>query len=216
MLINEKKTKTMIINFTENYKFTTRLQLKGENIEVVNSKRLLGTMLTDDLGWDLNTATLVKKANARMQLLCKVASFGAPLEDLKIIYVLFVRSILEQSAVVWHSSVTEDNRNDLERVQKSAIKVMLQDNYNGYKNGLAQLGLDDLDSRRTNLCLDFAKKCAKSEKMCHMFPKNTKNHNMDTRNNEVYMVQHANTGRLQNSSIIYMQKLLNSEERKKT
>ena len=92
---------------------------------------------------------------------------------------------------------------------------MLQDNYNGYKNGLAQLGLDDLDSRRKNLCLDFAKKCAKSEKMCHMFPKNTKNHNMDTRNNEVYMVQHANTGRLQNSSIIYMQKLLNSEEQKK-
>ena len=85
MIINEKKIKTMIINFTENCKFTTRLQLKGENIEVVNSTRLLGTMLTDDLGWDLNTATLVKKANARMQLLCKVASFGAPLEDLKTI-----------------------------------------------------------------------------------------------------------------------------------
>ena len=138
------------------------------------------------------------------------------MKDLKIIYVLFVRSILEQSAVVWHSSLTEDNRSDLEKVQKSAIRVMLQDNYNGYKNGLAQLGLDDLDSRRNNLCLDFAKKCAKSEKMCHMFPKNTKNHNMDTQNNEVYMVQHANTGRLQNSSIIYMQKLLNSEEREKT
>ena len=44
MIINEKKIKTMIINFTENCKFTTRLQLKGENIEVVNSTRLLGTM----------------------------------------------------------------------------------------------------------------------------------------------------------------------------
>ena len=68
---------------------------------------------------------LGKKADARMQLLCKVARFGAPMEDLKIIYVLFVRSILEQSAVVWHSSLTEDNRHDLERVQKSGIKVMI-------------------------------------------------------------------------------------------
>ena len=29
---------------------------------------------------------------------------------------LFIRSHLEQSAVVWHSSLTENNRNDLERV----------------------------------------------------------------------------------------------------
>ena len=56
MLINEKKTKTMIINFTDNYQFTTRLQLKGEHIEVIKSTRLLGTILADDLkrqmpGW---------------------------------------------------------------------------------------------------------------------------------------------------------------------
>ena len=151
-----------------------------------------------------------------MQLLCKVASFGAPLEDLKTIYILYVRSILEQSAVVWHSSLTEENKTDLERVHKSAIKVMLQEKYTGYKNGLSQLGLDGLGSRRTNLFLDFAKKCVKSEKMCHMFPKNTKNHNMHTRNDEVYMVQHANTGRLQKSSIIYMQKLLNADAQNRT
>ena len=47
MIGNEKKTKTMIFNFTENYKFTTRWKLKGENVEVINSTRLLGTMLTD-------------------------------------------------------------------------------------------------------------------------------------------------------------------------
>ena len=76
-----------------------------------------------------------------MELLRKVASFGTPQDDLKTIYVLFIRSILEQSATVWHSSLTEDNCSDLERVQKSAIKVILQDEYKGYKNGLAQLGI---------------------------------------------------------------------------
>ena len=215
MVINQKKTKTMIFNFTEKYQFTTRLKLKNENVEVINSTRLLGTILSDDLRWDLNTKNIVKKANARMELLRRVASFGTPVEDLKTVYILFIRSILEQSATVWHSSLTEENSCDLERVQKSAVKVMLQDTYNGYQNGLAKLGLENLNQRRENLCLEFARKCTKHEKLQHMFPKNLKEHSMDTRNNEVYKVQHANTSRLQNSAIIYMQKLLNDDEQTK-
>ena len=111
MMINEKKTKTMIFNFTENFQFTTRIRLKDANIEVIKSTRLLGTMVTDDLKWDLNTSTIVNKSNARMELLRRVASFGTPEEDLLTIYILFIRSILEQSATVWHSSITEENLN---------------------------------------------------------------------------------------------------------
>ena len=215
MIINEKKTKTMIINFTENYQFSTRLQLKNDNIEVIDSTRLLGTIISNDLSWDLNTANIVKKANARMALLRKVASFGTPPEDLVTIYVLFIRSILEQSATVWHSSLTSENINDLERVQKSAIKLILQDRFKGYKYGPAILGLEELSTRRENLCLEFAKKCVKNEQLCHMFPKNTKLHTMEKRKKEVYKVQHANTGRLKNSAIIYMQNLLNEDEQKR-
>ena len=81
MMINEKKTKTMIFNFTEKYQFTTRLQLKDKNIEVISSTKLLGTILSDDLGWDLNTSVLVRKGNARMELLRRVPSFGTPVDD---------------------------------------------------------------------------------------------------------------------------------------
>ena len=59
MMINGKKTKTMIFNFTENFKFTTRLKLKSENVEVINNIKLLGTIITDDLKWDLNTKSIV-------------------------------------------------------------------------------------------------------------------------------------------------------------
>ena len=58
-MINGKKTKTMIFNFTENFKFTTRLKLKSENVEVINNTKLLGTIITDDLKWDLNTKSIV-------------------------------------------------------------------------------------------------------------------------------------------------------------
>ena len=213
MMINTKKTKTMIFNFTKNFQFSTRLKIKNENIEVINSTKLLGTILSDDLKWDLNTDTLVKKANARMQLLRKVASFDAPVQDLKEIYILFIRSILEQSAPVWHSSITEENSNDLERIQKSAVKIILKDNFKGYKRGLAQLGIESLEERRKELCLNFANKCVKNTKLEHMFPRNDKSHVMGTRKEEAFKVQHATTGRLKKSPIIYMQNLLNQQEK---
>ena len=61
--------------------------------------------------------------------------------------------------------------NDLERVQKSAIKVILQEKIKGYQNGLAMLDLEDFKTRREYLCLEFAKKCVKSKQLCQMFPK---------------------------------------------
>ena len=59
-----------------------------------------------------------------MVLLQKLTQFGVPQEDLKSIYIAYVRSILEQSAVVWHSALSAENRNELERVQKSASKLI--------------------------------------------------------------------------------------------
>ena len=67
---------------------------------------------------------------------------------LKEVYILFVRSILEQSAVVWHSSLTEEESDNLERVQKTAIKIILKNNYKGYENGLQKVGLETLTDRR--------------------------------------------------------------------
>ena len=50
--------------------------------------------------------------------------------------------------------------------------------------------------------------------MKKMFPLKDKHHDMQTRQPEKYVVQHANTERLKKSSIIYMQNLLNIHENK--
>ena len=42
-----------------------------------------------------------------------------------------------------------------------------------------------------------------------MFPENETQHQMKTRKHQKFKVEHANTKRLQNSAIIYMQKLRN-------
>ena len=210
MKINEKKTKAMIINFSKKHQFSTRLKLKGENIEFINSTKLLGTIIQNNLKWEQNTKQLVKKANGRLQLLKRVASFSTPVEDLKEIYILFVRSILEQSAVVWNSSLTIENSEDLERVQKSAVKIILKDKYKGYEDGLAKLGLESLKERRNEMCKNFAIKCTNNEKLRHMFPLNEKHHTMKTRNSEKFKVFPARSERYRKSAIIQMQEMLNA------
>ena len=98
-----------------------------------------------------------------MRLLHKLVSFGVPQQDLKMIYILYIRSHLEQSCQVWHSSLTLDNVTDLERVQKNALRIILQENYQSYSHALEVLALDSLYDSRVTLCLLFAKKCLKSK-----------------------------------------------------
>ena len=123
-----------------------------------------------------------------------------------------MRSLLEQSATVWHSSLTQENEEDLERVQKSALKIILQERYQNYPHALNKLELETLKDRREQLCMNFAFKCLKNPRFKDMFPLNNKSHEMNTRVEDKYEVQFALTNRLKNSPIVYMQRLLNEHE----
>ena len=215
MKLNVKKTKSMIFNFTKNLQFTTNLEVNNEPIEVVEETKLLGTYITKDLKWDKNTAEIVKSAWRRIQILFKAASFTTSVLDLKSIYLTFIRSILEKSAVVWHSSLSKNNRITLERVQKAAVKVILGNAYTNYSESLKKLHLQTLDKTREKLCLSFAKKCLKNEKVRGMFPKKESNHKMKKRSEESFKVNFARTKRYKKSAIPYMVKLLNIEAEEK-
>ena len=147
-----------------------------------------------------------------MIILRNLYKFDVPVAELIQIYILYIRSVVEQSAVLWHNSITAGEQNDIERVQKVALKIILKDNYVGYEEALKETCLESLHDRRRKLCQGFARKCVKSEKMAHMFPLNENSAN--TRRPEKYHVTSATTDRLANSAIPYMQRLLNQSKRK--
>ena len=62
MRLNFAKSKLMIFNPSRKYQFTTRLEINGQNLEVIEKTRLLGTILTNDLKWEENTRSIVQKA----------------------------------------------------------------------------------------------------------------------------------------------------------
>ena len=209
MLLNVKKTKNIVFNFSRNLQFSTDIQLGNETIETVSEAKLLGTTITNNLSWNKNTSILVRQGNIRMQFLHKASKFTNNIKDLKQIYISQIRSKLEQSAVVWHSSLTQRNENDLERVQKAALKVILRERYQNYGDALTTLRIKSLKDRREDLCLKFAKSCLKVEKFKKFFPLNKKDHVMSMRNSEKFALEKCGSVRYRDSALPYMKRLLN-------
>ena len=129
MKLNTEKTNYMISNFSKNYQFNTRLRLEGNKLDQVKQTKLPGLIIRDDLSWKSNTAELTRKAYSRTIIIKNLVKFDVPLGDLVQIYTLYIRSVAEQSAVVWHYSITKGEQKDLERTQKVALKIILGENY---------------------------------------------------------------------------------------
>ena len=207
MKLNSSKTNYMIVNYCTSAKFETRLYLENQLLDQVHESTLLGVIISDDLKWNKNTQSIVKRAYKRMSILRSLVKFRIPKCDLVLIYMLYVRSILEQSSVVWSTSITQDEVLALERVQKCALRLIYQSEYLSYSNALYMSGLPDLSSRRLKLLHNFADKCVQNEATQFMFPLNE--HKYNTRHPEKYQVPMALHTRLKDLPIIAMAEYLN-------
>ena len=210
MKLNPDKSTFMLVYFTENFQFNTRLSLDGNLLQQVHETRLLGVVIRDDLTWQSNTDLIVRQAYKRMIILHRLSEFNLPTEDMVEIYTLYIRSILESSAVVWHSSLTKGEEVEIERVQKVALKIILKAEYEDYEDALLQTELDTLYQRRIILCRKFPTSCLKSKRIKHMFPNNPSS--VDTRHYDKFNVQPARISRLADSAIPFMQRLLDDNE----
>ena len=88
----------------------------------------------------------------------KLKYLGVSITDLIDVYVKHIRIVLEYRAVVWHSSLTVEQSNTLERVQKTCFKIILGKDYAGYSAALEKVNLCTLFERRETRCLSFVKK----------------------------------------------------------
>ena len=136
-----------------------------------------------------------------------------PLSPIRSLYHYFsrIRCKLEQSAAVWSSSLTKKNSDDLERVQKSAIRIIYGKPYESYSQTLKELDIMRLSERRENICLKFAKNSLKLNNFKRLFPEHANLHDMKTRKRKKYKISKYHGKRYEVSSIPSMQKMLNRD-----
>ena len=205
MKLNLSKTKIMPFNFTKKYDFVPTFSIDGNPIDVVYKSKLLGLTITSDCRWDENTKNFVKKGNSRLWFIRRLKLLGACEGTLLDIYKLFCRSVLEFGAPVWSGALSVKNSQDIERVQRNAMKIISNSFNTSYNDFLEQIEEETLSTRRETLCLSFAQKCLKTDKFGAWFTKG-----VETRSGSCYFVEtDTKTKRFHNSAIPYLTRLLN-------
>ena len=217
MKLNKDKTKVMLFNSARQSDFMPKIEVDGQNLDVVEEFKLLGVMISSDLKWQANTEYITKKAYSRLWMLRRLKNLGLKIPSLIKIFTTQIRSVLEFGAVTWHPMLTVANSKSIERVQKSALATIFSPNYRSYEEALAQAKLERLDTRREKLSLSFAKKAAKHPEHSSWFLKQEQNTQCQTRSfKPPYKSVQARTQRLLRSPVSYFTNLLNAEAAKAT
>ena len=204
MKLNPLKCNYMVLSRCET-KFATRLNVNKINLEKLPVTKILGVWVSQDTTWGRQCKEVCIKAYSRLSLLTKLKYVGTSTEDLLDIYTHFIRSVVEYCSVVFHSRLTIEQSNKLERIQRTCLKVILGEKYESYNSALEMCSLETLYLRREKRCLDFSLKSVKQPNRI-LFPLNTFK-NGQTK--EKFIVNWARTETYRNSTIPYCQRLLN-------
>ena len=81
----------------------------------------------------------------------------------------YIRSVTEYCLVALHPSLTLEESQTLERIQKTCLRIILGDMYVSYDSALEMSGLRTLYSKREKICLDFALKRSSTQEIRRCF-----------------------------------------------
>ena len=104
-----------------------------------------------------------------MFMLRKLKAAGLNSQELLIVYKGYIRPLLEYVAPLWHPSLTKQQVDQVENIQKRVCKYILGRNYKSYTESLATLEMKTLNDRRVDICRDFAGNVLASDRFSTWF-----------------------------------------------
>jgi hypothetical protein len=123
MALNPKKTKDMWISFTDSIPEPPRIQVNDEEVERVNSFKLLGLSCQNDRKWNEHVDQITSKANTRLYHLRQCRKSQLPTEVGLTTYISKIRLVLEYASPVW-AGIPEYLQQEIERVQTRSLKLL--------------------------------------------------------------------------------------------
>ncbi len=114
----------MIVDFRRNSPALPPLTIMDSTVTAVESFRLLGSTISQDLKWDIHIDSIVRKAQQRLYFLRQLRKFNLPHDLLKQFYSAIIKSVLCTSLSVWFSSATKSDLRRLRRVVRTAERII--------------------------------------------------------------------------------------------
>ena len=112
---------------------------------------------------------MLYKASKRIHFLKQLRPVGVSTADLLTYYNSVMRSVLEYACPVWHTSLTAGQSQDIERLQKRALRCILGEI--SYTEACSSLGLSSLFDRREQLTKHFFDQLKRQDScLAHLMP----------------------------------------------
>ena len=122
--LHPTKCKEFRIQFSKREYIAEPIIISGQQLEIVKSAKIMGVTLTDDLRCNKHIGTVVSKASKRLYLLKQLQRAGVDEHHLIDFYNACIRSDVEYACEVFHSSLPTYLSEELERVQRRAMRII--------------------------------------------------------------------------------------------
>jgi hypothetical protein len=194
MNINFSKTKELLLGSVNN-NAPPLLSCSGNIIERVTAFKLLGVIVDDKLRWDSHVDSICAKASSRLYFLKQLKRSSVDSDDLLHFYLSVIRPVLE------YASLTQDQINRIERIQKRAMLIIYGIDY----KQLCKTNVLPLYERRESLCKRFFKTVFDESSCLHyLLPEPRNSDVIDRLRNPIrYTAATPRTSRFEKSFLMY-------------
>ncbi|XP_028414247.1 uncharacterized protein LOC114537304 [Dendronephthya gigantea] len=177
------------------------IEIDWIKFDKVSTARLLGVTIRDDFNWIDHVKTITAKASKHLYLLRQLKRAGLSVDDMKAFYCSVVRSVLEYCCQLFHRNFPNYLSNDLERIQKRALRIIFP--HQSYNEALKEAFIPTLFDRREMLSQSLFKDIVVNgnHKLAGLLPPRN-SCNGFLRNNRTFNTPQCRTDRFKNSFIM--------------
>uniref|UniRef100_A0A8C5AV64 Reverse transcriptase domain-containing protein n=1 Tax=Gadus morhua TaxID=8049 RepID=A0A8C5AV64_GADMO len=121
--LNTSKTKVIIIDFRRHSPAHAPLHINGDCVERAPSCKFLGTYISQELSWSINTTAIKKKAQQRLHFLRILRKNHLERKLLVSFYRSTIESVLTYCITAWYAGSSAADRTALQRVIGTAQMI---------------------------------------------------------------------------------------------
>ena len=122
--LNSDKCKELRISFARNKAQLAPIVVDNKELHCVDSAKLLGVTISNNLTWNEHIDQAIKKASKRMYFLIQLRRAKVPRNEIILFYASCIGSVLTYPSPVFFYALPMYLKKDLERVEKRALATI--------------------------------------------------------------------------------------------
>ena len=191
MKINSKKTQLLCISTPGSPAVELFVRIDNQKVLSKEFLKICGYHFGSMPTVTAQVSVMERKFNERCWALRNLQRSGFNKRDLLTVYKSLIRPVFDFTAVAYHSLLTNEQTEHLERLQRRALCIIDPD-YSTYASSLTDLDLTTLQQRRLGLIDNFLDKTLQNPRNASKwFPRKTP-HNYDTRHEHQFIEYKCN------------------------